>query len=304
MIKNWKPTVGVLSVILFVLAATFLNHPILSLNNVVFGYGGGYAAVNINPPSISNIKVAASSKEATITWTTSDSSISWVVYGTSTAYGLEVKTAKYVTSHSVILPDLSPSTTYHFAVKSKDSAGNVGTYSDKDFTTLASGEIPITPEEEKTTTTEEEKVVSLEEIKIPTLEKSVSEMTTAELQAKIQEFTVAINQLQILLTQLSGTPSAGCTITSFGKNLTEGDSNDDVKCLQIILNKSVDTQVAGSGVGSKGNETNYFGPLTKAAVIKFQEKYASEILTPLGLTSGTGIVGEKTRLKLDTLIGD
>jgi peptidoglycan hydrolase-like protein with peptidoglycan-binding domain len=39
------------------------------------------------------------------------------------------------------------------------------------------------------------------------------------------------------------------------------------------LNSDPDTKLADSGPGSKDQETEYFGPLTKAAIIKFQEKY-------------------------------
>jgi hypothetical protein len=92
-------------------------------------------------------------------------------------------------------------------------------------------------------------------------------------------------------------------LAAVGPVLKSGSVNAEVTTLQQFLNTNADTQVAVTGVGSKGYETDRFGGMTKKAVIKFQEKYASEVLAPASLTKGTGVVGALTRAKLHALCG-
>ncbi len=80
---------------------------------------------------------------------------------------------------------------------------------------------------------------------------------------------------------------------TFNQNLSLGMRGEDVIALQEILIEE--------GVWPRPDigATGYFGSITKEAVINYQEKYASEILEPLGLTKGTGFVGSSTRLHLE-----
>jgi len=135
---------------------------------------------------------------------------------------------------------------------------------------------------------------------------SANALTADELMAQIQALQTQLNTLMSQYQTLTGTTStsapAACSGVTFTANLAEGSSGSAVQCLQALLNSDVATQVAVSGVGSSGAETTYFGSLTKAAAVKFQEKYAAEILTPLGLSAGTGFVGASTRAKLNSMV--
>ena len=125
---------------------------------------------------------------------------------------------------------------------------------------------------------------------------SASAVTVEELQAQIAQLLAQITQLQA---QISGqTTTTGLCLSG---DLSQGMTSAEVKMLQQGLNQDPATQVAVSGAGSPGLETSYFGALTKAAVIKFQEKYASEVLASWGFTKGTGYVGSTTRAKFNAL---
>jgi hypothetical protein len=66
---------------------------------------------------------------------------------------------------------------------------------------------------------------------------------------------------------------------SFIRNLSPGTTDTDIKLLQIYLNTH-GFPIATTGAGSPGHETLYFGPATKAALIKFQT--ANNILPAIG----------------------
>lgn len=80
----------------------------------------------------------------------------------------------------------------------------------------------------------------------------------------------------------------------FTKNLNKGDTGNDVKVLQEIL--------IIEGCLAPGNAIGIYGPKTFAAVKKFQEKYKSQILTPVGLSQGTGLFYNSTRAFINNLI--
>ena len=98
----------------------------------------------------------------------------------------------------------------------------------------------------------------------------------------------------------TATPAASATnivvstsTKPFTYTLLHGVTDPEVKQLQEFLNEQ-GFIIATTGGGSPGNETDYFGPATFAAVKKFQLAYKKEILTPGGLTNPTGFFGPAT----------
>jgi len=105
------------------------------------------------------------------------------------------------------------------------------------------------------------------------------------------------------ITQVPGCPSGYVctpvntspnTCYTFSRNLGVGSAGIDVQQLTYIL--------ANQGLLKNGS-TDVYDESVAAAVTSFQEKYASDVLVPSGLSNGTGYVGKATRTKLNKLCG-
>lgn len=80
---------------------------------------------------------------------------------------------------------------------------------------------------------------------------------------------------------------------AFKQDLWYGMDNEEVRQLQVLLNKNPSTQLTSSGPGSPGQETTFFGTITKGAVVRFQQLHA--------IKPALGYVGALTRAVLNTI---
>lgn len=93
--------------------------------------------------------------------------------------------------------------------------------------------------------------------------------------------------------QAAPPPAPAACVPLISQYLRRGSTNTaEVKKLQIFLNAEVAANLPTSGL---------YGPMTASAVIKFQEKYSSEILAPAGLSRGTGSVYASTLKKINAI---
>ena len=103
--------------------------------------------------------------------------------------------------------------------------------------------------------------------------------------------------IAFLQSQIASVPGVTITCRSIENNLYYGmKNNQQVSCLQRFLKNQ------GPEVYPGGLITGNFGNLTYQAVIRFQEKYKTEILAPAGLEKGTGFVGLSTRSKINKML--
>ena len=132
--------------------------------------------------------------------------------------------------------------------------------------------------------------------------KSVTQMTRVEIMARIAQIQTLMADLQKQRAAMTGSPapaasqSATYSCTQITQNLFYGRVNDaaQVKCLQEVLKSQ------GYAVTVSGN----YDAATKTAVAQFQQKYASVILAPYGLKSGSGNVGNGTLAKVNALLSE
>lgn len=128
---------------------------------------------------------------------------------------------------------------------------------------------------------------------------SITTLSPEEDMDEIQKLLDQISVLKKQIAALQGGVEDGNSVscTQLTANLYVGVLDSvSVSCLQEFL------KFQGADIYPQGLVTGYFGTLTKQAVIRFQEKYRAEILTPLGLSGGTGFVGVSTRNKINQLL--
>ncbi|MGH7224820.1 MAG: peptidoglycan-binding protein, partial [Gemmataceae bacterium] len=255
------------------------------------------AAPVTTPPTFSAISASATTTEATISWTTDEDADSQVEYRTSTAYTASTTyDAAYVTSHSAPLSSLSACTTYHYAVLATDVYGNHATSTDETLkTTGCASSSPRNPGSGNDNGSS-----------------TPSTPTPNGSSGSSNGFVPAssgpppsIFNMSATATPATSTPSAATSSPSvaaapypFNRSLHQGMTGPDVLALQEYLNAH-GAPLGSTGPGSSGNETDYFGVLTKAAVIIFQDAHAEEILYPLDLKYGTGYFGPSTSAFID-----
>ena len=255
-----------------------LSPPLFAFASTIYGsdlYGSGtYAgsAPVVTTDSSSAIGQTGVTLGGTITSIGSTSpSVRGFVYGASNTYGATTtdSAGPFLTgSFSATISSLTCNTGYHFAAYATSTNG-IGYGSDLTFTTsacpsgaaapsgggLVVGSGPLAPGYQ------------------------VGSTSVAS--------TVASTSVNGLPGSSTSSPLiTGSVSLSFNRNLQLGATGDDVRALQQYLNTH-GFPVASSGAGSFGQETDYFGPATKAALAKYQ--------AAKGIAPAVGYFGPETR---------
>ncbi len=250
---------------------------------------------NGNPPKILNITSGHITETASqICWQVDKAASSTIVYDTNLEPSRWQKNDPMkLSAHCVNLSGLLPGTDYYYYILNEDSAGNVSKSEIRAFTTKESGKEGANDNENK------------DENNNNSQNKKIIETLKQEIALLIER----INQLKAQLAELKQLPEKKKnkkkeTVVKinipygfrFKRNLYYGEKGKEITYLQVFLRNQ------GRLVYPEGKVTGYFGPLTKRAVIRFQNKYYEDVLLPWGMKKGTGIVGRTTRIKMNEIL--
>jgi hypothetical protein len=215
-----------------------------------------------------------------VTYITEYNAVNQVQYGKGNFNSNNTATSQVAGEYTVELTGLSCNTEYDIRVSSEDAGGNV--WNDKAITVTTSACSSGGGGGGSSGG-------SISSLQTPAT--TLSSVQIASLMAQVQELlklTTALMQQRGLMI----TPP-GVAGVSFDRTLRLLMTGDDVREFQRALN-SLGYLVATSGDGAPGNETRFFGLLTRDAVIRFQ--------TAQGLVAD-GIVGPLTRAALLKALG-
>jgi len=228
-----------------------------------------FVTADTTAPVISGMQVSAQASSATISWVTDEDASSKIEYGFGNGFEFttgEMNTDPRVMNHFVALSNLQSCRQYVYRVISRDSLLNESIASAGSFKTSGCGAVPVA-----------------------VLQK-INENLQAEQQAQLAMMPNPTTKTETL------SANSRVSVSVFTKDARRGSTHNEVSEIQQFLKEE--------GVYPEGIISGFFGSLTKEAVIRFQEKYASEILAPVRLTKGTGIVGPYTRIKMNEILSN
>jgi len=97
------------------------------------------AAADTTAPFISAINAATTTSSATISWNTNESTNGMLYFGQTTPLNLttasNIAINTFATTHQAVLSGLTSTTTYHYLIVARDSAGNTATSTGHSFST-------------------------------------------------------------------------------------------------------------------------------------------------------------------------
>ncbi|MBU6426724.1 peptidoglycan-binding protein [Patescibacteria group bacterium] len=224
---------------------------------------------SISPPTssyaqkmitISNIQISVGPYSATISWNTDAPVSGRIDYGLTNVYGNTYWSGSaFAASHQILLSGLNSNTTYHFKIISADASGNIAASGDSIFTTAAVSAPAIIDQN-------------------PPVLQTVPQNPTTNL---VPNITKTNNPYYDVPPPINNQNNIKFILTPINRNLKFGDTGNDVRILQTVLDKLGYT-IAETGAGTLGNETGLFDENTLKALKAFQKNNAATGITSSG----------------------